>query len=163
MGRAAFGAAIANLCRSDDQRLHFPTRCLAKFCNGCGGLNCPIESGLDYAKGKKHNVVVKKPDAMDPVETGVLQMADDLNRYFGEGLFADATLRVLGTISNTKRQPPIVYSSSPAWLRSTRGWIQTHLASELAVRWNCEAAACCSFRRFTTPGKSGRGGKGHEI
>jgi len=32
-----------------------------------------------------------------------LDMADDLNRFFGEDSFADTTLGVFGTISNTKR------------------------------------------------------------
>jgi hypothetical protein len=122
-----------------------------------------VQSSLDYVQGKKHNVVVKNPDAMDPVETGVLEVADDLTRFFGEGSFTDATLRVFRTISNTKRQPPIVYGSSPEWLLLTCGWTQTHPVSELALRWNCNWGECSSFRRFTTPGKSGSGGKGHEI
>ena len=92
--------------------------------------------------------MVKKPDAMDPAETGVLQMADDLNRCFGEGSFADMTLGVFGTTSITKRQPsirlPLVCGMA---IFNARGWTQTHLASELAVRWNCEAGEFCSFRR----------------
>jgi hypothetical protein len=32
--------------------------------------------------------VVKQPDAIGPVETSVIEMEDDLNRFFGEGSFA---------------------------------------------------------------------------
>jgi hypothetical protein len=62
-----------------------------------------VYSSLDYATGKKHNVVVKKVGAMTLAETGVLEMADDRNQ------------------SNARRQPTIVYRSSPAWLRLTLG------------------------------------------
>jgi hypothetical protein len=122
-----------------------------------------VQSSLDYAQGKKHNVVVKKPDAMDPVETGVFEMADDLNRFFGAGSFADTTLGVFGMTSNTKRRPTI----------------RLLLVSGIVTfdaRLGPDAPGfriCCSeklrggrmllFTQIHDARKSGRGGKGHEI
>jgi len=47
-----------------------------------GGGGLIFESNVDYARGKKHNVVVKGVDAMAFVEIRVAAIVDDLNNCF---------------------------------------------------------------------------------
>ncbi|WP_263351521.1 hypothetical protein [Acidicapsa acidisoli] len=48
--------------------------------------NRVVESSLDYAWGKKHNVVVKKAGPSTIVETSVLEMEGDLKYFFAEDI-----------------------------------------------------------------------------
>lgn len=82
-GRLAFGSAIADLCTSADRRLHFrgtmPGEVLQQIFDG---RNHIFQSSLDYALGNKHNVAVKEPDAIDPVEARALETPDVLKQFF---------------------------------------------------------------------------------
>jgi hypothetical protein len=84
--RAKFAVAFANVHTSDDRLLHFRDAIPGNYSEMpqpvFGERNHVVESSLDYARGKKHNVVVKKVGAIALAVTHVLETAGDWNKSF---------------------------------------------------------------------------------